>query len=101
MKQLLIAAAGAALIATAALAQDAPGQAIGGIVEGLGLRKPPPPAPDFVRESRPAQLDYAPLAPKPDSDPKKRAQALGATGAALDRAAAENRRRAARVKSPD
>jgi opacity protein-like surface antigen len=101
MKRLLIAAAGAALLATSALAQDAPGQAIGGIVEGLGLRKPPPPAPDFVRESRPAQLDYAPMAPKPDQDPKKRAQALRASGADLDRAAAENRRRAARIKTPD
>jgi hypothetical protein len=93
-----------ALIACPAAAQDAPssiGNAIGNAVEALGIRKPPPAAPDFVRESRPPQLDYAPMAPKPEADAKKRAQALGAAGADLDRAAAETRRRAGRVKVPN
>jgi hypothetical protein len=45
-------------------------------------------------------MDYVPLAPKPQ-DRRKTAAELEASGAALERAAAENRRRAARVKIPD
>jgi hypothetical protein len=93
-----------ALISVPAAAQEAPstvGGAIGRAVEALGVRKTAPEAPDFVRESRPAELDYAPMAPKPVSDPKKRAQALGAAGASLDGAAAEARRRAGRAKVPN
>ncbi|WP_442755998.1 hypothetical protein ACNHKD_05000 [Methylocystis sp. JAN1] len=98
----LIAAAFA--LAAPALAQEAPptgGRAIGGLFDALGLRKPVPAAPDFVRESRPERLDYVPLAPTPQSDHKKSAAELQAAGAALDKAAAENKRRAARVKSPN
>jgi hypothetical protein len=94
----------AALIACPAAAQEAPssvGKAIGNAVEALGIRKPLPAAPDFVRESRPAELDYAPMAPRPEADAKTRAQALGAAGASLDGAAAEARRRAGRVKVPN
>lgn len=90
--------------AGAAGAQDAPstgGRAIGSIFDALGLRKPPPTPPDFVRESRPADLDYAPLAPTPERNQKKSIEKLQSTGAALDRAAAENRRRASRVNVPN
>lgn len=95
-----------AFLGATAAAQEAPstgGSAIGGLFEALGLRKPPPPAPDFVRESRPspAQLDYEPMTPKPTSEPKKSAEALSATGPELERAAAEARRRASRVKTPN
>jgi hypothetical protein len=95
-----------AFLATATAAQEAPatgGSAIGGLFEALGLRKPPPPAPDFVRESRPApdQLNYEPMKPKPASEPKKNVEQLSAAGPALERAAAEARRRASRVKSPN
>lgn len=97
-------AATIALLVVPAAAQEAPstiGKAVGNAVEALGIRKPPPEAPDFVRESRPAELDYAPMAPKPETDAKKRAQALGSAGASLDGAAAEARRRAGRVKVPN
>jgi hypothetical protein len=101
--RLAVIAAALALAASAA-AQEAPstgGQAIGGLFDAFGLRKPVPAAPDFVRESRPERLDYVPLAPAPQSDHKKSAAELQAAGAALDRTAAENRRRAARVKIPN
>lgn len=77
------------------------GQAVGSLFEALGLRKPTPPAPDFVRQSRPAKMDYAPLTPTPEKDGKQRAAQMQAAGSALDRAAAEARRRAARVKVPN
>lgn len=99
-----LALAGALLAAGAARAQDAPssgGQAIGGLFEALGLRKPIPPAPDFVRESRPERLDYKPLAPTPKPTAKKDAANLQAAGASLDRAAAQAKSRAARVKVPN
>lgn len=99
-----LALAGAALaLAGAARAQDAPptgGRAIGAIFDGLGLRKPPAPAPDFVRESRPERLDYLPLAPRPGTSQKKTPAEMEALGAQLDRAIAENKRKAARVKTP-
>ncbi len=90
-------------LAGAAGAQEAApstgGQLIGGVFEALGIRKPPPPAPDFVRESRPEQMDYKPFTPRPEK--RKTAADLQAAGAELERAAAENRRRAGRVKVPD
>ncbi len=90
-------------LAGAASAQEAApatgGQLIGGVFDALGLRKPPPAAPDFVRESRPEQMDYQPFTPRPEK--RKTAAELQAAGAELERAAAENRRRAARVKVPD
>lgn len=106
MQTFRLAIVGAALtLSGACLAQEASistgGQAIGGLVEALGLRKPTPAAPDFVRDSRPEQLNYVPLAPTPEKPKKKDAEALQAAGAALDRALAENRRRAARVKTPN
>lgn len=76
------------------------GRLIGGVFDALGLRKQPAQEKDFVRESRPAEMDYVPLAPKPP-DHRKSAADLQAAGAELERAAAENRRRAARVKIPD
>ncbi|QGM97628.1 hypothetical protein [Methylocystis parvus] len=95
----------AAAFAAPAMAQEGPstgGQAIGGLFDALGLRKPVPAPADFVRETRPRQLDYVPLAPAPEPvQAKKNASDLQAAGAALDRAAAENKRRAARVKIPD
>ena len=106
-RSLAIAAALAVALAVAspAAAQDGAiatgGQAIGALFESLGLRKPPPAAPDFVRQSRPEKMDYAPLAPTPEKDGKQRAAQMQAAGSALDRAAAEARRRAARVKVPN
>jgi hypothetical protein len=92
------------VIASATAAQETGsmtgGQIIGGVYDALGLRKQPANEQDFVRESRPASMDYVPLAPKPQ-DRRKTAAELEASGAALERAAAENRRRAARVKIPD
>lgn len=103
--RLALSALAAFALATPAAAQEgAPstgGQAIGAVFDGLGLRKPVPAAPDFVRESRPGQLDYVPLSPTPEPTAKKSAAELQAAGATLDKAAAENRRRAARVKIPN
>jgi hypothetical protein len=92
----------AALAGSAAAQEAGPstgGQIIGGLVDALGLRKTTHEQ-DFVRDSRPAALDYVPLAPRPQ-DRRKTAAELEASGASLERAAAENRRRAARVKIPD
>ncbi len=90
-------------LASHAAAQEGPpttgGELIGGMFDALGIRKPRPAAPDFVRESRPEQTSYLPIAPKPEK--RKTAAELEAAGAELDRAAAENRRRAARVKVPN
>jgi hypothetical protein len=92
------------VLAGAASAQQAVpstgGEIIGGVFDALGLRKKPASEQDFVRESRPDHMDYVPLAPKPQ-DHRKTAAELEASGAGLERAAAENRRRAARVKTPD
>ncbi len=100
-----VALVAAIALASAAAAQESAiptgGQAIGGLFEALGVRKSPPPPPDFVRESRPARMDYAPLAPKAENDRKKRAADMRAASADLDRAIAENKRKAARVKTPD
>jgi hypothetical protein len=89
--------------AGAALAQEPTtgGRAIGAIFDGLGLRKPPGPAPDFVTNSRPETLDYAPLAPAPEKAKKRSPSEMQAVGDELDRAIAQNRRRAARVKIPN
>ncbi|HEY8126397.1 MAG TPA: hypothetical protein VIF88_13375 [Methylocystis sp.] len=91
--------------AGAALAQEAPssgGAFIGRLFDATGLRTPPPPAQDFVRDSRSEQLDYRPFDPTPQKDPKRKSAAdLRAMGAALEAAAAENRRRAGRVAAPD
>jgi hypothetical protein len=103
--RLALVAAAALVVANAAAAQEAGissgGQAIGRLFEGLGLRRPPPPAPDFVRESRTKNMDYVPLTPTPEKNDKQRAAELRAAGAALERAAAQARQRAARVKAPD
>jgi hypothetical protein len=99
-----------ALVAAAAFAgaadaqESAPatgGQAIGGLFESFGFRKAPPPAEDFVRETRPDRMDYVPLAPKPETNAKQSTDKLRAVGSELDRAIAENRRKAARVKIPN
>ncbi|MBG0792023.1 hypothetical protein IYY11_00720 [Methylocystis sp. H62] len=89
----------------AALAQDAPssgGAFIGRIFDATGLRTPPPPAQDFVRDSRSEQLEYRGFEATPAKDPKRKAAAhLRGMSAELDAAAAENRRRAGRVAAPD
>lgn len=95
----------AGLAAGAALAQDAPssgGAFIGRLFDATGLRTPPPPAQDFVRDSRSEQLQYRAFDPTPARDPKRKAAAhLRAMSAELDAAAAENRRRAGRIAAPD
>jgi len=91
------------LLAGSAAAQEAPstgGSLVGRIFDATGLRATPPPPADFVRESRPQQLDYVPLAPSPGPSKKKTAAEMQTTAAQLDRAIAENRRKAARVKTP-
>jgi hypothetical protein len=94
-----------ALSARAALAQEAPssgGEFIGRLFDAAGFRAPPRQAADFVRESRPEQMNYRPFDPKPQKDPKRKTAAdLRAMGAGLEAAAAENRRRAASVATPD
>jgi hypothetical protein len=106
MRTFLIATTLALVAHSHAVAQDAPstvGGAIGNVFESLGVRKPPPAAPDFVRDSRPPpeQLDYEPMKPKPASETKKNVESLSASGPELERAAAEARRRASRVKVPN
>jgi hypothetical protein len=95
--------AGAIAFPGASLAQEPTtgGRAIGAIFDGLGLRKPPGPAPDFVTNSRQETLDYAPLAPAPEKAKKRSPAEMQAVGDELDRAIAQNRRRAARVKIPN
>lgn len=106
MRRLLIATTAALALMSHAAAQTAPsspGSAIGTVFDALGLRKPPPETPDFVRESRPSpgQLDYEPMTPKPATDSKKSVQSLSTAGPRLESAAAEARRRASRVKVPN
>ena len=87
-----------------ALAQEAPatgGALIGRLWDAVGLRAPPAPTPDFVRESRPGSADYLPLAPSPAPTQKRSAAQMQALGASLDAAIAANRAKAARVKTPD
>jgi hypothetical protein len=95
----------AGLAAGAALAQEAPssgGAFIGRLFDATGLRTPPPPAQDFVRDSRSEQLHYRAFDATPVKDPKRKSAAdLRAMGAGLEAAAAENRRRAGRVAAPD
>jgi len=95
----------AGLAAGAALAQEAPssgGAFIGRLFDATGLRTPPPPAQDFVRDSRSEQLQYRAFDPTLAKDPKRKAAAhLRGMSAELDAAAAENRRRAGRVAAPD
>lgn len=104
MKPFLLAPTLLALcLAGAAGAQEAPatgGQLIGGVFDALGLRAKPAPAPDFVRNSRRDGLDYAPFSPAPPQSRRKTPAEMQALGAELDRALAENRRKAGRVKSP-
>lgn len=89
----------------AALAQEAPasgGAFIGRLFEATGFRAPPGQAADFVRQSRPEQMDYRPFDPTPRKDPRRKSAAdLRAMGAGLEAAAAENRRKAASVARPD
>ncbi|PPD41000.1 MAG: hypothetical protein CTY15_14200 [Methylocystis sp.] len=104
MRARLFAILSTVILAGAAGAQEGPptgGQAIGGLFDALGFLKPPPPAPDFVRESRPERLDYVPLAPRPETSRRRPAAEAQTVGAELDRAIAENRRKAARVKTPN
>ncbi len=95
----------AGLAAGAALAQDAPssgGAFIGRLFDATGLRTPPPPAQDFVRDSRSEQLQYRAFDATPVKDPKRKSAAhLRAMSAELEAAAAETRRRAGRVAAPD
>ncbi|MGB5085260.1 MAG: hypothetical protein WBO09_11765, partial [Methylocystis silviterrae] len=88
----------AGLAAGAALAQDAPssgGAFIGRLFDATGLRTPPPPAQDFVRDSRSEQLQYRAFDATPVKDPKRKSAAhLRAMSAELEAAAAETRRRA-------
>ncbi|MCQ4188300.1 hypothetical protein, partial [Methylocystis suflitae] len=68
----------AVLAASAALAQEAPssgGAFIGRLFDATGLRTPPPPAQDFVRDSRSEQLQYRAFDPTPVKDPKRKSAA--------------------------
>lgn len=89
-----------------AVAEEGPpasiGEAIGRLFEGANLRTPRPPPAEFVVRSRPAELDYAPLAPPGRKAPTaKNAEELQKLKSELAAAAASNRRRAARVKVPE
>lgn len=94
-----------ALSAPARAADGGPatiGEAIGKLFESANLRSTPPPAADFVVRSRPAELDYTPLA-KPQTGPPgtRNASELQKLEKELGAAAAANRSRAARVRAPD
>ncbi|MBY6240805.1 hypothetical protein [Methylosinus sp. Sm6] len=95
----------AAFASPARAAEDGPssiGSAIGRAFEGAGLRNAPPPTAEFVGRSRPADLDYAPFAPKEPRPDRKQAQAdADARLKELEAAGAAARARAARVKTPD
>ncbi len=105
MRFLLLVAISLAASLCGAQAEEQPpstgGRAIGALFDALGVRKTPPPAPDFVRDSRSEQLHYIPIGPTPEKAAKRPATEMQAVGAALDRAAAENRRKAARVRTPN
>jgi hypothetical protein len=81
------------------------GEAIGRILDDTNIRRAPPPPPDFVVKTRPDPdaLHYTPLqTPEPtDRTPKKTPAELEAIGAELSRAAAANKEKAARIKTPD
>lgn len=90
----------------AALAEDGPpasiGAAIGSLFEGANLRRSAPPPADFVVRSRPAELDYQPLARPAAEPPKTRDPSqLQKLEKELAAAAAANRSRAARIRVPD
>jgi hypothetical protein len=82
---------------------SSPGEAIGRIFDGVGLRRAPETPPDFVVNSRRNNMDYAPLsiAEPPERTPKKTPAEVEAMGADLMRAAAENQQKAARIKIPE
>jgi hypothetical protein len=104
---LFLAAAALASAAASARAQEAApgsiGEAIGKIIEGVEIRAPQARPAEFVTRSRPATLDYQPLAPAGARkvDKAKNAQQAQALEKELTAAAAANRRRAARVKIPE
>lgn len=97
----------ALLLATPAFAQDAEEPSTGGAFIGRIYRSIMPSAPetptaDFVRQSRPGELDYRPFDPTADrSNRRKPAEEMARVTARLEAAAAANRRKAARVKIPD
>lgn len=82
---------------------DSIGQAIGQVFEGVNLRATPPQPADFVVQSRPAEVDYVPLAPAGarQTSNKKSPKELRKIEDEFGAAAAANRARAARVKIPD
>lgn len=103
--QYFLVAAAFAVAAGRASAQApaTPGEAIGGALDAVSLRGTPPHPADFVIESRPERLDYAPL-PVPGTGPQpapKAAAEVERLKAELDAAGEENRRRAALVKVPE
>jgi hypothetical protein len=90
----------------AAPAQEAPasvGEAVGNFLDATKLRVAPPDAADFVKQSRPDKLDYAPLSPGKEQGPptKKTGAELDAIGEDLSAALSRNKRAAARVAVPD
>ncbi|MEF3366378.1 hypothetical protein V3H18_07510 [Methylocystis sp. 9N] len=86
-------------------AQEAPasgGAWIGRLFDAAKLRSAPAPTPDFVHDSRSEHLEYRAFdAPADRKAGRKTAAELRADGAGLDAALAENRRKAARVATPD
>lgn len=105
MQRLLILMFCCAIAALPLKARAQVGEAIGRILDGTNLRRAPPAPPDFVVNTRPdpGALDYTPLStPQPtDRSPKKTPAELEAIGADLARAAASNKDKAARIKTPD
>jgi hypothetical protein len=79
------------------------GEAIGRALDATNLRTAPPEPADFVRQSRPATLESAPLSPGRGSEPKtkKTPAQLDAIGDELGAALARNKRAGARVAVPD
>lgn len=103
--QTLVVSAIVVSVGSARAEESAPstiGEAIGKLFEDVNLRTPPSAPADFVVRSRPAELDYAPLA-TPGAQPtkKKNAKEIRSLQKELGDAAAANRSRAARVKVPD
>lgn len=96
----------ALLFAAPALAQEAepstPGGFFSGIAREILPHSPETPTADFVRQSRPADMDYRPFDPTADrTDRRKTAEEMARVTRELEAAAAANRQKAARVKIPN
>ncbi len=104
---LLLLALANPMLAPPALGQQAAAPETGGstirrLYDSLKPQAPEPRTADFVRQSRPGELQYRPFDPTPEKvDKRKTAEEMQRASSQLEAAAAANRRKAARVKIPN